>query len=85
VTGVSVGGGGDVSVAVGISVGVSVDVGVSVTVGDGETVGVREGGMNAVEVTVGAGTAVAEAGLDVGVDAPSVLPGARRIAINPAQ
>ena len=91
--------GGEVSVCVGISVGVDVDVGVSV--GDGEAVGVRVGGMNAVDVTVGvkvavgvrlgttvrvsAGMAVDEAGMEVGVDAPSVLPGARRIAIHPAQ
>ena len=97
--GVSVGGGGEVSVGEGISVGVSVDVGVSV--GDGEAVGVREGGMNAVGVTVGvkvtvgvrlgtavrvsAGMAVAETGMDVGVGVPSILPGARRIAIHPAQ
>ena len=74
---------------------------VGVTVGDGEAVGVREGGMNAVGVTVGvkvtvgvglgatvrvsAGIAVAEAGMDVGVDVTVVIPGARRIAIHPAQ
>ena len=69
--------------------------------GDGEAVGVREGGINAVGVAVGVrvnvgvrlgtavrvstGTGVAEAGMGVGVDDPSVLPGARRIAIHPAQ
>jgi len=74
---------------------------VAVAVGDGEDVGVREGGINAVEVTVGvrvtvgvelgtamrvsAGTAVAEAGMEVGVVVSSILPGARRIAIHPAQ
>ena len=101
VMGVFVSVGAKVSVGVGISVGVSVDVGVSVSVGEGEEVGVREGGMNAVGVPVGvrvtvgvglgtavrvsAGTGVAETGMDVGVDSPSVLPGARRMAIHPAQ
>lgn len=91
----------DVGISVGTSVDVGVSVGVSVSVGDGVDVGVREGGMNAVGVTVGvkvivgvglgatarvsAGIAVAEAGMDVGVDVPSILPGARRIAIHPAQ
>jgi len=90
-----------VGVSVGVSVDVGVSVGVAVGVGDGEAVGVREGGMNAVGVTVGvkvtvgvglgttvmvsAGIVVAEAGMDVGVDVPSILPGARRIAIHPAQ
>ena len=74
---------------------------VAVAEGEGELVGVREGGMNAVEVTVGvrvivgdelgmammvsAGTAVADAGMDVGVEVSSILPGARRMAIHPAQ
>jgi hypothetical protein len=54
---------------------------VGVTVGVKVTVGVRLG----TAVRVSAGTDVAEAGVDVSVDAPSVLPGARRIAIHPAQ
>jgi hypothetical protein len=54
---------------------VGVMVGVKVTVGVGLGTAVR----------VSAGMGVAEAGRDVGVDAPSVLPGARRIAIHPAQ
>jgi hypothetical protein len=54
---------------------VGVAVGVRVTVGVGLGTAVR----------VSAGTGVTEAGRDVGEDASSVLPGARRIAINPAQ
>ncbi len=91
----------DIVIFVGVSVDVGASVGVAVEVGDGEAVGVREGGMNAVGVTVSvkvtvgvglgatvrvsAGIAVAEAGMDVGVDVTVVIPGARRIAIHPAQ
>ncbi len=54
---------------------VGVTVGVKVTVGVGLGTAVR----------VSAGTGVTEAGMEAGVDVPSVLPGARRIAIHPAQ
>ena len=54
---------------------VGVTVGVKVTVGVGLGTAVR----------VSAGTGVAEAGIDTGVDVPNILPGARRIAIHPAQ
>ena len=66
------------------------DVAVGVSVGDGEALGNREGGLNAVEVAVGvrvavevglgtavrvsASTGVAEAGIDVGVEVPSIPP-----------
>ena len=54
---------------------VGVTVGVKVTVGVGLGTAVR----------VSAGTGVTEAGMEAGVDVPRVLPGARRIAIHPAQ
>jgi hypothetical protein len=54
---------------------------VGVTVGVRVTVGIRLG----TAVRVSAGTGVVEAGMGVGVASPSVLPGARRMAIHPAQ